>query len=278
MKLFNKIGLVGLGLIGGSLGMAIKKNGLTDKVVGVSRKTKTIKKAKKIGAIDQGSLDFDILKGCDLIILCAPVKTIIRLFSHIKPYVNGAIVSDVGSTKLEIINAAKRYLPKNTDFIGAHPLAGSEKRGIASAEKGLFSGSLCLLTPIKTNKRANIRKLKLFWERLGAKVKVIAAEEHDKIISATSHLPHLTAFGLIAAIPESYFPYAASGLKDTTRIASSDPLLWTEIFLTNPKAVIKSIIALQKELAVFSGLIRKKDAKTLFDKIKRAKIKRDKLI
>ncbi|MEK6714545.1 MAG: prephenate dehydrogenase/arogenate dehydrogenase family protein [Candidatus Omnitrophota bacterium] len=278
MKLFNRIGIVGLGLIGGSVGIAIKQNGLAREVIGVSRKRPTLNKAIKIKAIDKGFLGLEALSGCELIILCTPVKAIIKLFSSIRPYLcNGSIVTDVGSTKFEIVNAAKRILPKKTDFIGGHPLAGSEKRGIDNAAKNLFKNSLCLLTPIRENKRGNLKKIKLFWQMLGAKVKVLKPAKHDEIVSLTSHLPHLIAFSLMEALPSDYLSYGSSGLKDTTRIASSDPLLWAEIFLTNRKAVLKSVSQFQEQLAQFTELIKRRDEKQLFAKIKKAKLKRDKL-
>lgn len=278
MKLFNRIGIVGLGLIGGSLGIAIKQNGLAREVIGVSRKRSTLNKAIKIKAIDKGSLDLEALSGCELIILCTPVKAIIKLFSSIRPYLcNGSIVTDVGSTKFEIVNAAKRILPKKTDFIGGHPLAGSEKRGIDNAEKNLFKNSLCLLTPLRENKRGDFKKIKLFWQMLGAKVKVLKPAKHDEIVSLTSHLPHLIAFSLMGVLPSDYLGYGSCGLKDTTRIASSDPLLWAEIFLTNRKAILNSVKQFQEQLAQFSELINRRDEKQLFAKIKKAKLKRDKL-
>ncbi|MDP1853944.1 MAG: prephenate dehydrogenase/arogenate dehydrogenase family protein [Candidatus Omnitrophota bacterium] len=279
MKLFNRIGIVGLGLIGGSLGMAIRKNAVGSEIVGVTRKKRTLDAALKLGAIDCGSLDFKILSNCDLIILATPVKTIIELLGQIKPYIKrGAVISDVGSTKFEIVKAAQRTLPKGIDFIGSHPLAGSEKRGIDNATAELFNDSLCILTPAKVNIQANTRKLKLFWKKVGAKVKILEPKTHDRIIAATSHLPHLAAFGLIGSLPESYLGYAGSGLRDTTRIASSDPLLWTEIFLTNRQAILKSIKAFQKQICEFSILIRKKDGRRLFTRIRNIKSKRDKLV
>lgn len=278
MNSFNRIGIVGLGLIGGSLGMAIRKNSAASEIVGVARRKKTLDAALKLGAIDYGSLDFKILNNCDLIIFATPVKAIIKLLGKIGPHIKpGVVISDVGSTKFEIMKAAQRTLPKNIDFIGSHPLAGSEKRGIDNATAGLFSDSLCILTPAKASLPANTRKLKLFWEKLGAKVKILESKTHDRILASTSHLPHLAAFGLIASVPESYFGCAGSGLRDTTRIASSDPLLWTEIFLTNRQAVLKSIKAFEKELHGFSILIRKEDYKKLFARIRNIKSKRDKL-
>lgn len=279
MKLFKRVGIIGLGLIGGSLGLAIKEKGIAYSVIGISRKKTTLEKARKLKVIDRGFLGFKILASCDLIILATPVQATIRLFSKIKPYLStGCIVSDVGSTKLEVVNAARKILSKKVDFIGAHPLAGSERRGIDNVEKNLFKGSLCLLTPLKTNKKENVKKVKLFWERLGSKVRVLSPEMHDKVISDTSHLPHLLAFSLIASIPDSSLGYSASGLRDTTRIASSDPQLWTEIFLTNRQAILKSLAVFKKHLSGLSILIRQREKRKLFTRVKQAKLKRDKLL
>lgn len=278
MKLFNKVAIVGVGLIGGSLGLAIKKRRLADRVIGISRKAKTLKIAKKLKAIDEGYQDIGEVAGSDLVILCAPVKAIIKLFSGIAPFVScGAIITDVGSTKAEIVNAAQMALPKDTDFIGAHPLAGSEKKGANYALADMFCGSLCILTPVKHNKKQNVRKLKLFWERLGARIKVLAPPAHDKMLSFTSHLPHLAAFGLIDAVPGACLSYGASGLKDITRIAASDPVLWTEIFLTNKRNVLQSVKSFQKRLSDFSALIRSGDYPALKKKIQNAKSRREKL-
>lgn len=276
-KLFNKIAIVGVGLIGGSLGIAIKKKRIANKVIGISRKRSTLNRAKKVGAIDEGYLDFEAIRGSDLIILCAPVKTIISLMSEVKPYLSDkCIITDVGSTKFDIVTKSRKVLGQRLDFIGAHPLAGSEKRGIENAMENLFKDSVCILTPGGRN-RKSLTKIKLFWKRLGVKVKVLKPELHDKIISLTSQLPHLIAFSLMGSVPQDYLKYAASSLKDTTRVASSDPLLWTQIFLTNRAPILKSIKIFKKQLLQFSDLIERADEKRLFKKIQNAKSKRDKL-
>lgn len=278
MALFDKIGIVGLGLIGGSLGLAIKEKKLAGEVIGVSRKVKTIKAAVKINAIDTGSLKLSALGGCDLVLLCTPVKTILAQLTTMAPYLKkGCLVTDTGSTKSEIVKTAGGKLPKTVDFIGAHPLAGSEKSGIYNADGGLFNGSLCILTPLKTSRAANMKKLSLFWETIGAKVKILDAGKHDEIISSTSHLAHIAAFSLVNSIPYGYLRFAASGLRDTTRIAASDPELWSGIFLTNKKQLLKSIGAFQKQLTEFTHAIRRQDEKKLFAEIKKAKLKRDKI-
>lgn len=278
MVLFKKTAIIGLGLIGGSLAMAIKEKCLSAKVIGIARKPKTLKQAKLLGAIDEGYLDIRAVKDCDLIILCTPPDAIIKLFSDIAPFLSkGCIVSDVGSIKLAIVKAAQKALPKEVSFIGAHPLAGSEKKGIGYACGSIFKNSLCLLTPDKYNTKKNINKLRLLWEGLGAKVSVIKAGLHDKIISYTSHLPHLAAFSLIASVPKEYLNFTANSFRDLTRIAGSDPLLWAEIFLTNKKPILDSIKTYKKNLDSFTALVNTQNKKSLLKKIQMIKSKRERL-
>jgi prephenate dehydrogenase len=279
MKLFNKIAIIGVGLIGGSLGMAIKERRLADKVIGIFRRKRAITLAKKLKIVDDGYQDFEILNKCDLIILATPVKVILNLFTTIRPYLKArCIVTDVGSTKYEIVNKAKKILPEGIDFIGTHPLAGSEKRGIKNAYGNLFKDSICIITPTPANKKENVRKIKLFWQNLDAKVLTLEPKLHDNIIAFTSQLPHLIAFSLMNLIPREDLKYVSNSLRDMTRIASSDPLLWTQIFLTNKKPILKSIELYQKYLSKFSNLIKSDDERRLFNLIKNAKIKHDKLV
>jgi len=275
-RLFKKVAIVGIGLIGGSLGMAIRQRGIASRVIGISRTKKTINKAKKAGAIDDGFCDFKPLSDCELIILCSPVNIIINTLSKIKPFIApGTIITDVGSTKSEIVKSAGMILPKGADFIGAHPLAGSEKSGIDNANGGLFEKSLCVLTPLKTNSKKNIRRLESFWLALGSRVSFLTPSAHDKITSFTSHLPHLIAFNLLESIPAVDLRYAASGLRDATRIAASDPLVWADIFISNRAAILKSAGKFQTHFDKFLKLLKSGDSKRIIQVIKKAKFKRD---
>ena len=277
-KIFNKVAIIGLGLIGGSLGISIRKNHIASKVIGFSRKSSTLKHAKKIGAIDEGSKNFKLLKDCDLVILSAPVKTIIDQIKIISPLLSkDCLIIDVGSTKFEIIQTAEKFLDRKVDFIGMHPLAGSEKRGIKNAGRMLFTGSLCILTPTKRNKPKNVLKVKQLWKKLGARTVVLSPLEHDKIIAFTSHLPHLTAFSLISSPPNNYLKYASGGLKDITRVAGSDAMLWADIFFTNKEQVLKSISSLENQLSEFKDIIRHNKQDKLIKKLEAAKLKRNKL-
>jgi len=275
--MFRKVAIIGIGLIGGSMGMALRKNRLAQEVVGVSRQHASLVHALKNGTVDKASHDIKkSVENADLIILATPVKTIIQLLPEIgKAAKRGCIIIDVGSSKTKIVEAAEKNIPSHAFFVGCHPLAGSEKKGALFSKLDLFQNSWCLIASTdKTNKPA-LEKVKLLWEKLGANTKIISPEEHDKILSFTSHLPHLLAFGLMAAIPSSYLEYAAQGLRDTTRIASSDPEMWRDICFTNSKDILKSLDEFVKILAAIRKSIVADNEQNLTEQFKKSKEKRD---
>jgi prephenate dehydrogenase len=275
MSLFKKVAIVGTGLIGGSIGLAIKKERLAQEVVGVSRHKKNLALAKKRGAIDRGSQDIDIVKNADLVVLATPVDTIMSLAPKIPRLIaDTAVVTDVGSTKKEIVAALGKLFP---GYVGSHPLAGLEKRSIVYACAGLFRNTLCVLTPTRKTDRQAMAKVKTLWQRIGARIVLLSPAEHDKILSLVSHLPHAAAFSLIASIPENYLKFAATGLKDTTRIAVSDSRLWTEVFLSNKRNLVKDIELLRENLAKLKSAIKKDDREGLVEFLKRATKKRESL-
>lgn len=275
MKRFNKIGIVGVGLIGGSLGLAIKEKGLAGEVIGISRKKTSLRLAKEKKAIDKGSLDFNILKDVDLVILATPVNTIIDLAKKISKIIpKDCIVTDVGSTKQEVVNCLERIFPY---YIGSHPLAGSEKRGIRFADKDIFKDSLCVLTPTKNTSPEVLIKIKGFWQKLGMKVVLVSPRFHDKVLSFISHLPHILAFSLVNTAPKRFLDFAASGFKDTTRIASSESEIWQDIFLSNRNYILKAIDLFQKNLSQIKSAIKAKDKESLKRFIDQARKKREQL-
>lgn len=278
MVLFKKVAIVGVGLIGGSLGMAIKKKKLAESVFGVSRHIKTIDIAKRKKAIDKGSVSLSIIiKGADLIILATPVHHILKILPQVfKLAKQDTLIIDVASTKGEIIRAVVKY-GKAKNFVGCHPLAGSEKRGIINAQADLFKDSLCVLVPLKNTGSMALEKAGRFWQALGARTARLSAKEHDKILALTSHLPHIAAFSLINSIPERYLKFSASGLKDTTRIASSDPQVWQDIFMSNKRELSGALNILQRNLARFKQILLKGDSNALARFLRQAKSKRDSL-
>jgi len=273
MRLFNKVAIIGVGLIGGSIALAIKEKKLANKIIGVSRHRKSLLLAHKRGAIDEGSQKINIIKDADLLILATPVNTILNLAPRIYQLIDsGCIVIDVGSTKQEIVPRLTKLFPY---FVGCHPLAGSEKRGIIHANAKIFNNSLCILTPIEKTDMQAKKKIKIFWTKLGAKVLYLTPSIHDRILSFVSHLPHVVAFSLIASIPKNYLKLASPSLKYTTRIAASDAQLWVDIFLTNKKNMLNAIKLLEKNISQIKTAIHKKDSEGLTKIFKIAKKKRE---
>ena len=279
MAMFKRIAIIGTGLIGGSMGLGIKKKRLAEVVVGVTSRPKTLREAIQRGAIDRGTLDIkSAVNGANLIILAAPVNTILRVAAVVvKSAPKGAIIIDVGSTKSAIVRRIEKILPKDIYFVGTHPLAGLEKSGVLNAQSSLFKNSLCIITPtLKTNPLA-LRKVKSFWQKLGATTRLLSCREHDRIVALTSHLPHIVAFSLINAIPSAYLGFSASGLRDATRLAASDAEIWSDICLSNQKEILQAIGKFEKSLAHFKSLIARKSSPALQNTFLKTKIKRQKL-
>ena len=275
MPLFNKAAIVGVGLIGGSIALELKKKRLCREVVGVTRHKETLAQAKRSGIIDRGSLDLDIIRDADLVVLAASVGTILEVAEKLAPLVKkDCIVTDVGSTKQAIVKRLTKMFP---GYIGSHPLAGSEKRGVYHARYGMFAGSLCILTPTKETRSGATAKIRKMWHAFGARVVSLPASRHDTILSLVSHLPHAVAFSLMSSVPAEFLPFAAGGLKDTTRLAASDATLWVDIFLSNRKNVLSAIGLLQGNLEKIKTAIRKQDRVALAKILKQAKKKRDTL-
>ena len=275
MRLFDKVAIVGVGLIGGSIGLGIKKRKLARRVIGISRHKKTINLAKTRGAIDRGFLSLSAINEADLVILATPVNSIIQIGAKIGLLVKpGALVTDTGSTKKLIVKMLDRALP---NFVGAHPLSGSEKRGVINERDDLFCGSLCVLTPtVKTSKSA-LSKIKRLWIELGARVVYLSPTRHDRIISYISHLPHILAFSLIQSVPRNSLYLASSGLRDTTRIAASPAALWKDILLTNSENVLDALDKFVNSLTQIKSAIVQKDTKALERILRQARAKRESL-
>lgn len=243
MRQFNKIAIIGVGLIGGSIGLAIKERKAARQVIGVFRRSSTLRKALRRKAVDKGVMDIaEGVKDADLIIIGSPVRSIPALAWQAARFAKpGAIITDVGSTKAWIVARLEKLLRgSRVSFVGSHPMAGSEKTSVEHARKDLLDGSPCIVTRTANTDRRALAKVTGLWKALGAKVDVMDPGEHDRAVSLISHLPHIVAFSLAGAVPAKALRYAAEGFKDTTRVASSDPELWSDIFLTNRTEVVKS--------------------------------------
>jgi len=275
MKMFNKVVIIGTGLIGGSLGLALRKKHLAGQVIGLSRHQKNARLAKKIGAIDNIGLSLDVVADADLVILATPVDTIIELAPRIvKKIKKDCIVIDVGSTKERIVSKLSTLIP---NFLGCHPLAGSEKKGIANLQDSIFKGSICIITPTVKTKQCALNRIKLLWKKLGANIVILSAKKHDQVLAFTSHLPHALAFSLISSIPDRCLGLSSSGLRDTTRISSSDAKLWSEIFLSNRSNLLTALSIFQTKLTALKLALGSKNRSQLAKILASANKKREKL-
>ena len=247
--MFRKMVLAGVGLIGGSLALDMRQRGLVKEVVGFGRTEANLKVAKKNRLIDSYFLrESEIPNDADFLMLGTPVQTIVPLTQAFLPRLpRGCIVSDVGSVKAEIVRGMEKILPPGIHFVGAHPIAGSEQWGAQAARADLYVGKRCILTPTRRTDRAALKKMALLWRRVGAKVQIMDAAQHDRVLGVVSHLPHVVAYALVNTLDQTKIAgvdlktYCAGGFKDITRIAGSRPELWRDICLLNRQAVSKSL-------------------------------------
>lgn len=272
----KKIGIIGVGFMGGSLALALKKKFKDFEVIGYARNKQSLTRLKKAKILDKIEKSYqEIANQADILILATPVGVIIDLLKKIGPYLReGAIVIDLGSTKGEIEKSAKRYLPKKVYFVGCHPFCGSEKKGVEQAREGLYQKSLCFITS-KNKATALISKM---WEKIGSRVVQVSPKAHDQITCLVSHLPHLICFSLLNMISDNYLKFSSSGFYDLTRIGSSADGLWADIFLTNKEKLLNNIDKYNQEIENFKAAIKKEDKKKLKVLIKKANQKRSKMI
>ncbi|MCL4500109.1 MAG: prephenate dehydrogenase [Chloroflexi bacterium] len=257
--IFDTIAIVGVGLIGGSLGMAAKKRGLAGRVIGIGRTEQKLMRAKILGAIDDYSLDLaNGAAEADLVVICTPVRDVVPTIEVLAPSLKpGAIVTDVGSTKGEITSDAAKVMPDGAHFVGGHPMAGSEQTGVEAAFPDLFLGATYVVTPTRSTDLAAMGKVVAFAEAIGARVEIMSPEEHDMAAAIISHLPHVISGALLQAAEKAQresgklFGMAAGSFRDLTRISSSSPELWRDICLTNRMPLLEAIGELQGFLAKF---------------------------
>ena len=279
--MFKKVCIIGCGLIGSSIARAIKKNKLASKVVSSNRSDNTNKKVLKLNIVDEASSNTKkMVKDCDLIIIATPLSSyknvVLKIKSSLK---NGAILTDVGSVKKKVISLIEKNISKNVSWISSHPIAGTEESGPESGFSELFKNRWCILTPSKKSKDKDIKLLSTFWKKLGSKVDVMDAKQHDYTLSATSHMPHLIAYNIVNTTlkikkkkDSDIIKYSAGGLRDFTRIAASNPIMWRDIFIQNRKNTSKMIDKFVENLKDLKKAIKNKNEKKLekiFTKTKR---------
>ena len=274
---WDTVAIVGVGLIGGSVGLALRERGLARRVVGIGRRAESLEVARNRGAVDETATEIAAgVSGAELIVVCTPVG---RIVEHVRQAARhchaGALITDAGSTKAEIVEQIGGTLERGVRFVGSHPLAGSEKTGPEAARSDLFEARLVLVTPSAGSEPGDVREVGRFWEALGARVQTMPPDEHDQRLATTSHLPHLAAAALAAMTPPDCLPLVAGGWLDTTRIAAGDAEMWTQIFRANRGHVLQSLAALERTLAEYRRALTDDDAARLTRLLTEAKRNRD---
>ena len=286
--LFKRVALIGIGLIGSSIARAAKEfEGLATEIVVNARSQKSLDRVAELGFADRCEIDpVKAVAGADCVILCSPVGTYAELAERIAPaLMPGAILTDVGSTKQSVVRDAGPFVPEGVHFIPAHPIAGTEFSGPDSGFATLFQGRWCLLTPLPGTDEAAIRKLRDFWELMGAQTAIMDAAHHDRMIAIVSHLPHLIAFTICGTADDladetrqEVLQYAASGFRDFTRIAASDPVMWRDVFLNNREALLEMLARFTEDAQAMARAVRWGDTNYIEDKINRSRKIRQSLI
>lgn len=273
----RQLTILGVGLLGGSIGLALRSAGAKCRIIGYGHRRQTLDKALEIGAVD--SVEMDAARAVaesDLTILCTPVGTFESLLKKIGPALAaGAIVTDVGSTKRSVVQLAESILPRGVEFIGSHPIAGSEKRGVEFSRADLFSNQLCLLTPTPKTLPMVLRNIEQFWQTLGMRTAKLSAEDHDRLLADVSHLPHLLAAALVAMQDDAGLDLCGKGFLDTTRIAGGDGALWRDIFLDNADNLKAGLRRLQSQLAAAERMLDSKSKDGLSDWLNAAAKRRE---
>jgi cyclohexadieny/prephenate dehydrogenase len=278
--MFNKVAVLGLGLISSSLCHAMRKYGLANVISGHAKTEATRATALEIGLVDSAhATAADAVTDADLVILCVPVGACGPLTAEIKSQLKkGAILTDVASVKGAIVRDCGPHVPEGVHFIPGHPIAGTEQSGPRSGFAQLFRDRWCILTPVSGTDPAQVEKLEAFWRACGSNVDVMTADHHDMVLAITSHLPHLIAYTTVATADDlqavtnsEVIKYSASGFRDFTRIAASDPTMWRDIFLNNKDAVLEMLGRFSEELSVLQRAVRWGDGETLFNLFTRAR-------
>lgn len=271
--MFERIALIGIGLIGSSISHASRRAGLARSIVGSARTPATVETALRLGLVDKGyGSAAEAAEDADLVILCVPVGLCGPITREIVPALKpGAILTDVGSVKGSIVRDMSPHVPAGVHFVPAHPIAGTEHSGPESGFAELYDGRWCILTPVEGTDAAAVAKLKLFWERLGSKVEIMSPDHHDMVLAITSHVPHLIAYNIVntaahleRVTAKEVIKFSAGGFRDFTRIAASDPTMWRDVFLNNKEAVLEMLGRFSEDLTALQRAIRFGDGDTLF--------------
>jgi prephenate dehydrogenase len=280
MKKLNKISVIGMGLLGASVTLSAKRALARSRIVGYSHRDSTRQKARQYEVADEiaDSLEAAV-EAADVVILATPIQIFEDYFKQITPYLkDGCIVTDVGSTKTLPHKWAAAHLPKGVYYVGSHPIAGSEKRGVEYARDDLLVNARCILTRVRGTSAAAIEVLEDFWSKLGCNVEVMSPANHDRIFGMVSHLPHMTAAALVNSVSQQNIKFAGRGFIDTTRVASGPSNVWTDILMTNSDTCIEAIEKLVAQLQTLQAAIAAGDTQKVNKILAQASQKRAKLI
>jgi len=284
---FEKVCIVGLGLIGGSIGLAIKRSNISNQITGYARSNSTLERAIDLGLVDSVRDNLkDAVNNSDLVILATPLSTFRELVEEMSPFLKkGCIITDTGSAKLTVIEDLKDILPNGVEFVPGHPIAGTEESGPDAGFAELFDNRWCILTPTEDNSSNAVDLVKGFWESIGSKVEIMDPMHHDKVLAITSHIPHLIAFNIVGTAnnlanvtEKEVVKYSAGGFRDFTRIAASDPKMWSDIFTYNSDAVLEMLDLFSNDLAKLKAAVIKKDSDLLFSNFEKTREVRKNII
>lgn len=281
--MIRRLCIIGVGLIGGSLARALRQAGACQEVVGSGRRVEHLQEAVDLGVIDRFETDAALaVQGADMVVVCVPLGAMEQVFHSILPALAAdAVVTDAGSAKASVVSAARAGFGKlPTWFVPGHPIAGTEKSGVAASFAELYQGRRVILTPLENTDPTATAKVQAMWEAAGAEVQCMSVEHHDDVLAATSHLPHVLAFQMVDTLArmsdeDEIFRYAAGGFRDFTRIASSDPVMWRDICLANDRAVLKMLERYRSDLDSLAEAIRAGDGAELERVFRNAKAARD---
>ncbi len=276
---YKHVALIGLGLIASSISLALKRNKSNIRVTGTSKSLQTRSVASKLNLCEVFEKIEDTVRGADLIILCVPVGAMAPVVSKMADFIKpGAIVTDVGSVKIEVINQVASLIPREVSFVPAHPLAGTEHSGPEAGFASLFDNRWCIITPTENTSKESLEVVVAFWESIGAKVEIMEPKHHDLVLAVTSHVPHLIAYTMVGVADDlanvtksEVINYSAAGFRDFTRIAASDPIMWRDVFLCNKDASLEVLGLFAEELLKLQKAVERGDGEFLFNYFSRTR-------
>jgi cyclohexadieny/prephenate dehydrogenase len=271
--IYNKVALIGLGLIASSMALAMKRGGLATTITGYARSQETRDTARELNLCEVFDTAAEAVQDADLVVLCVPVGAMAAVMADIGPALKpGATLSDVGSVKKAVIEAVAPFVPEGVHFVPAHPLAGTEHSGPRSGFATLFDNRWCIIVPTEGSDRAAVEQLEKLWQGIGANTDEMDADHHDLVLAVTSHTPHLIAYTMVGVADDlsrvtdsEVIKYSAAGFRDFTRIAASDPTMWRDVFLTNKEATLEILGRFTEELFSLQRAIRTGDGEHLHD-------------